>query len=87
MKFKDFLHQKLFSTWELEKIDVHGEQNLNLQTETRILQKQVFCKVMRLQLMFFENVNNIFDRNLGSELTDPSQISNEIEVTSQKLAK
>ena len=24
-----------------------------------------------------ENVNNIFDRNLGSELTEPSQISND----------
>ena len=33
----------------------------------------------------FENVNNIFDRNLGSELTEPSQISNEIEVISQRL--
>ena len=32
-----------------------------------------------------ENVNNIFDRNLGSELTEPSQISNEIEVISQRL--
>ena len=34
-----------------------------------------------------ENVNNIFDRNLGSELTDPSQISNEIEVFSQRLTE
>ena len=32
-----------------------------------------------------ENVNIIFDRNLGSELTEPSQISNEIEVISQRL--
>ena len=34
-----------------------------------------------------ENVNNIFDRNLGSELTEPSQISNEIEVISQRLTE
>ena len=34
-----------------------------------------------------ETVNNIFDRNLGSELTDPSQISNEIEVISQRLTE
>ena len=34
-----------------------------------------------------ENVNNIFDRNLGSELTEPSQISNEIEVISQRLSE
>ena len=34
-----------------------------------------------------ENVNNILDRNLGSELTEPSQISNEIEVISQRLAE
>ena len=27
---------------------------------------------------FSEIVNNVFDRNLGSELTEPSQISNEI---------
>ena len=32
-----------------------------------------------------ENVNNIFDRNLGSELTEPSQISNEI--ISQRLSE
>ena len=35
----------------------------------------------------FENGNNIFDRNLGSELIEPSQISNEIEVISQRLAE
>ena len=34
-----------------------------------------------------ENVNNIFDRNLGSELTEPSQISNEIEVITQRLSE
>ena len=34
-----------------------------------------------------ENVKNILDRNLGSEITQPSQISNEIEVISQKLAE
>ena len=34
-----------------------------------------------------ENVNNILDRNLGSELTEPSQISNEIEVISQRLTE
>ena len=34
-----------------------------------------------------ENVNNICDRNLGSELTDPSQISTEIEVISQRLTE
>ena len=34
-----------------------------------------------------ENVNNIFDRNLGSELTELSQNSNEIDVISQRLAE
>ena len=34
-----------------------------------------------------ENVNNIFDRNLGSELTEPSQISNEIEAITQRLSE
>ena len=34
-----------------------------------------------------ENVNNIFDRNLGSELTEPSQISNEIETITQRLSE
>ena len=34
-----------------------------------------------------EKVNNILDRNLGSELTEPSQISNEIEVISQRLTE
>ena len=34
-----------------------------------------------------ENVNNVFDRNLGSELTEPSQISNEIEINSQRLSE
>ena len=34
-----------------------------------------------------ENVNNAFDRNLGSELTEPSQISNEIEIISQRLSE
>ena len=34
-----------------------------------------------------ENVNNIFDRNLGSELTEPSQINNEIEAITQRLSE
>ena len=34
-----------------------------------------------------ENVSNVLDRNLGSELTEPSQISNEIEVISQRLTE
>ena len=34
-----------------------------------------------------ENVNNIFDRNLGSELTEPSQTSNEIEAITQRLSE
>ena len=34
-----------------------------------------------------ENVNNIFDRSLGSEQTEPSQISNEIETISQRLSE
>ena len=32
-----------------------------------------------------ENVNNVFDRNLGSEVTEPSQVSNEIEIITQRL--
>ena len=34
-----------------------------------------------------ENVNTIFDRNLGSKLTEPSQISNEIEAITQRLSE
>ena len=34
-----------------------------------------------------ENVNNILDRNLGSEITEPSQISKEIEFISRRLAE
>ena len=34
-----------------------------------------------------ENVNNIFDRNLRSELTEPSQISNEIEAITRRLSE
>ena len=34
-----------------------------------------------------ENVYNNLDRNLGSEITEPSQITNEIEVTSQRQAE
>ena len=34
-----------------------------------------------------ENVNNVFDRNLGSELTEPSQIRNEIEIIDQSLSE
>ena len=34
-----------------------------------------------------ENVNNIFDRKLGSELTEPSQICNEIETITQRLCE
>ena len=33
----------------------------------------------------FENADTVFDRNLGSELKEPSQISNELEVISQRL--
>ena len=34
-----------------------------------------------------EKVNNVFDRNLGSELTESSQISNEIEIITQRLSE
>ena len=34
-----------------------------------------------------ENGYNILDRNLGNEVTEPSQISNEIELISQRLAE
>ena len=34
-----------------------------------------------------ENVNNIFDRNLGSKLTEPSQTSNGIEALTQILSE
>ena len=34
-----------------------------------------------------ENVNNIFDRNLGSEQKEPSQINNEIEAITQRLSE
>ena len=34
-----------------------------------------------------DNVNKIFDRNLGSELTDSSQISNVIEAITQRLSE
>ena len=33
-----------------------------------------------------ENVNNIFDRNMGSELTEHSHVSNEIEAITQRLS-
>ena len=35
---------------------------------------------------FSENVDHIFDRNLDSELTEPSQISNELEAITQRLS-
>ena len=34
-----------------------------------------------------ENVNNVFDRNLGNEITELSQIWNAIEEISQRLAE
>ena len=34
-----------------------------------------------------ENVNNVFDRNIGSELTETSQISNEIVIITQRLSE
>ena len=34
-----------------------------------------------------DNVNKVFDRNLGSELTDSSQISNVIEAITQRLSE
>ena len=34
-----------------------------------------------------ESVNNVFDMNLGNELTEPSQISNEIEIITQRLSE
>ena len=34
-----------------------------------------------------ENVNNIFDRKLGSDLTEPTQISNEVEAISQRFSE
>ena len=34
-----------------------------------------------------ENADNIFDRNVSSELTAPLQVSNEIEIISQRLTE
>ena len=50
-------------------------------SETRLLQGDATLTIVS------ENVNNVFDRNLGSELTEPSQISNEIEIISQRLSE
>ena len=52
----------------------------------KTLQKQASRKVIQLQLMFLRKVY-IFDRNLGRELTEPSEISNEIEAMSQRLSE
>ena len=37
--------------------------------------------------MFLKMLKTFFDRNLGSELTEPSQISNEIETITQRLSE
>ena len=55
-----------------------GEENFS---ETSIVQgNATLFKVS-------QNVDSFFDRNLGSELTEPSQVSNEIEVVSQRLTE
>ena len=54
-----------------------GEENLS---ETSILQGNATLTNVS------ENVDNVFDRNLCSELTEPSHASNEIEI-SQKLTE
>ena len=55
---------------------VDGEENFS---ETSILQGNATLANVS------ENNENVFDRNLRSELTEPSQSSNEIEVISQRL--
>ena len=38
-------------------------------------------------VVVFENIKDIFDRNSGSELTEPSQTSNEIEASPQRTSE
>ena len=71
-KFKDFRAQ-LFLSSATQQIDDQGELSLVQDNATSIIVS--------------ENVNRISDKNLGSELTEPSQVCNQIEVISLRLAE
>ena len=46
-----------------------------------------FAQGNAILVVYFEKFNNIFDRNLGSQLTEPSQISKEKEAISKRLSQ
>ena len=71
-------NRKIRRTRRNESQSPERDENLS---ETRLLQGN--AKLTNVS----ENVNNVFDRNLGSELTEPSQISNEIEIITQRLSE
>ena len=88
-KIQRFSRLTLFSPWETKEIDAQGEKNLSLQTEKKLpFLKANFTQGKMILIDNSENLNNIFDRNLGnSEVTEPSEVCNEIEVISQRLAE
>ena len=87
MKFKDFSQPKIVFNMgnklsrRTRKTESQSPDRNKNTSETSLLQGDATSTNVS------ENVNNICDRNLGSELTDPSQISTEIEVISQRLTE
>ena len=62
----------------VESLSPDGEENLS---ETSIVQGSTTLTNVS------ENTDKVFDRNLGSELTEPSQVRNETKIISQRLTE
>ena len=84
LKFKDFCTKPCFSNRRNRR-----SRRVESQSSDRDQNplESSFTQGNATLVVVFENVNTLFNRNLGSELTEPSQISNEMEAISQRLSE
>ena len=86
LQLKDFSLLKPFSSWERRN---RRSRRVESQSSERDENASDTSLVRGNATLFnvSEVVDNILNRNLGSELMKPSQISNEIEVISKRLTE
>ena len=84
--FQTFSHSTLFSLWGNKRIRRSRRVKSQSSDRDENTSERSFTQSNATLVYVSENVNNIFDRNLDSELTEPSKISIEIEDITQRFS-
>ena len=85
--FQRFSHSTLFSSWGNKRNRRSRRVESQSSDRDENFSEKRFPQGNATSVDVSEFVNNHSDRNLGSEITEPSQISNEVEAISQRLSE